>query len=283
MCIIANPLSFLIPHKINNTDSFSTVVGYSSGSATVSAGKWYFSSWKNGYSETSFTTLSEPITRRPQVLLSDSATGRIIRIFYGKDYPGSDSIQLDVIRPKRDEKSGAIVFDRTPDSQRISISWRGLIERDYLLWFVHDVDGDGFADLVAYTSDASNTFLNVVVFPSKADGLFKAPVVSPIQVDPSIGKRFTAAFMQPLYTTRATYTYAATGETTTGAILSFFDNYGIIAARMIAPGASRGSFRYELKGQEPAIAGQRALTLGERPGNWMGLDRRTQRIGIVPV
>ena len=269
----------MIPHKVNKADSFSTIVGYSSG---PHSGKWYFCSWKSEYKETIFTTLSETNARRAQALLSDPDHNRLIRIFYGQLNPNVTTIQLDMLQPKRNEKDGTIVFDEKPSVQEFNITWRGLIEEDYLLWFVHDVNGDGYVDLVAYTSDASNMSLDVVVFPSRADGTFDPPVVSPIQLDPQIGELLTGEFMRPLYTMQATYTYPVTEQRTAGAIMSFFNNYGIIAARIIAPETVRGSFKYELKGQDSAIAGQRSSTMGERPDKWMGLNKKTQQIGIVP-
>jgi len=228
-----------------------------------------------------FTTLPETNARRTQVLLSDPDSNRLIRVFYGKAYPKVATLQLDVLRPNRDEKDGTITFYSKPSIQEFPITWRGFIEQDYLLWFVEDVNGDGYADLVTYTSDASNMFLDVVIFPSKADGTFGSPIVSPILLDPQIGTLLTGEFMRPLYTTRASYTYPATGQRTSVGIMSFFDNYGIIATRVLAP-ESPGSFKYVLKGQDSAISGQRSLTIGERPEKWMGLNRKVQQVGIVP-
>lgn len=74
--------------------------------------------------------------------------------------------------------------------------------------------------------------------------------------------------------------YPSDGTTSEAAILGFFDNYGITGARIIAPKKSRGIFEYEFKGQNPSIACQRATTLGTRPGNFMGLDRLTEAVGL---
>jgi hypothetical protein len=233
----------MIPHKIDKTDSFSTLVGYSSGPLSTSPGKWYFCSWKSNYQETAFTTLSETNARRAQALLSDPDSNRLIRIFYGKRNPKVATIELDILLPNRDEKNGTITFDSAPSIQEFPITWRGLIEQDYLLWFVDDVNGDGYADLIAYTSDASNLFLDVIVFPSRADGTYDSPVVSPIQLDPKIGNLMTGEFMRPLSTTQSSYTYPDTGKRTSAGIMSFFDNYGIIGTRIIAP-ESPGAFKY---------------------------------------
>lgn len=55
-----------------------------------------------------------------------------------------------------------------------------------------------------------------------------------------------------------------TGSTTTGAVMSFFDNYGIIGTRIVAP-VGGGNYAYKLAGQDGALAGQQALTIGSRP------------------
>lgn len=229
------------------------------------------------------TTLSEPNSSPAQALMSDLLSNRLVRVYYGSRYPATQTLRIDVLIPKRNSSDGSIVFETEPRSKKFSITWLAFNEEDYLLWFMHDVNGNGHADLVAYTSDASNLFLHVVVFPSRADGTFDDPVVSKIELDSQIGNLFTAEFMQPLYTTQTTYTYTNTGNRSSGAIMSFFDNYGIISTRIIAPEASRGTYKYELKGQDSAIAGQRSLTLGERPKNWMGLRKKTQSIGIVSL
>ncbi|KAL2679406.1 hypothetical protein Neosp_010180 [[Neocosmospora] mangrovei] len=276
-------LNFLVSHKIDQADSFSIIVGYQSGPLSISTGKWYFCSWAADYGEMRLTTISEPNSNPAQALLSDPLSNRLVRVYYGKKYPTVQTLRVDVLRPERNSSDGSIVFPTEPSSQKFPITWQAFNEEDYLLWLMRDVNGNGHADLVGYTSDASNLFLHVVVFPSRGDGTFDTPVVSRIQLDPQIGNLFTAEFMQPLYTTQTTYTYTNTGSRTLGAIMSFFDNYGIIATRIIAPEVSRGTYKYELKGQDSAIAGQRSSTLGERPKDWMGLRKKTQSIGIIPV
>lgn len=229
------------------------------------------------------STVSESNSDPVQALVSDPLSNSLIRIYYGKRYPPVQTIRIDVLRPERNGMNQSIVFQGKPRSQKFPITWQAFNEEDYLLWFTHDVNGNGHADLVGFTSDAGNLNLNVVVFPNRGDGTFGSPVVSTIQLDSQIGNLFTAEFMDPIYTTQTTYTYPNTGNRSSGAIMSFFDNYGIIATRIIAPESSRGTYKYELKGQDSAIAGQRSSTLGERPKVWMGLRKKTQSIGIIPV
>jgi hypothetical protein len=272
-----------LSHKLDHSDSFSTVIGYQSGPFSTSIGTWCFCSWTADYKEARLSTISEPNSIPAQALLSDPLSNRLVRIYYGQRFQSVQILQIDVLVPIRNETDGQVAFESSPKSQTFPIVWQALREEDYLLWFMHDVNGNGHADLVGYTSDASNVFLNVVVFPSRGDGTFDPPVVSPIQLDSQVGDLFTAEFMRPLYTTRTTYTYSNTGNKSAGAIISFFDNYGIIGTRIIAPEASRGTYKYELKGQDSAIAGQRSSTLGERSAVWMGLKKKTQSVGIIPV
>ncbi|RBQ66871.1 hypothetical protein FVER14953_21254 [Fusarium verticillioides] len=276
-------INFLLSHKIEPTDSFSTFVGYQSGSSGLNGGMWYFGSWTADYGEMRLTAIPEPVSIPAQALLSDHTTGSLVRAFYGKRYATPRTIRLDVLEPKRNATDGRIVFQDQPSSQEFLITWQAFNEDDYLLWFMHDVNGNGHADLVGYASDESSIFLTVVVFPRRGDGKFDAPIVSKIELDSQMGSLFTAEFMKPLYTAQTTYTYSTSGMTSSGAIMSFFDNYGIIAARIVAPEASRGTYKYELKGQDSAIAGQRSLTLDERPKQWMGLRKKSQSIGIIPM
>jgi hypothetical protein len=272
-----------VSHKIDRSDSFSIVVGYQSGPFSASTGAWHFCSWTADYKQTRLFTISEQNSIPAQALLSDPLSNRIIRIYYGQRFQSVQTLQVDVIVPVRNETDGKITLNGPPTSQIFPIKWQALREEDYLLWFMHDVNGNGHADLVGYTSDASNVYLNVVVFPSRGDGTFDTPVLSPINLGSQIGNLLTAEFMRPLYTAQTTYSYTNTGSKSAGAIMSFFDNYGIIGTRIIAPEASRGTYKYELKGQDSAIAGQRSSTLGERPTNWMGLHKKVQGVGIVPV
>ncbi|KAI9170786.1 hypothetical protein HJFPF1_00259 [Paramyrothecium foliicola] len=276
-------LNFLVSHQMDHKDSFATIVGYQSGPLSISTGTWYFCSWASDYGRMKLSTIPEPNSIPAQALLSDPLSNRLVRLYYGKRYSTVQTLRIDVLLPKRNSSDGSIVFQTAQISQKFPITWQAFDEEDYLLWIMHDVNGNGHADLVGYTSDASNLILNVVVFPSLADGTFDVPIVSRIQLDPQTGSLLTAEFMQPLYTTQASFTYTDTGDRSSGAIMSFFDNYGIIASRLIAPEASRGTYKYELKGQDSAIAGQRSHTLGERPREWMGLRKKTQSIGIIPL
>ncbi|CAI6051777.1 unnamed protein product [Clonostachys chloroleuca] len=195
--------------------------------------------------------MSEANSSPAQALVSDLLSNRLVRVQYGKRYPTVKTLQIDVLLPKRDGAGEDIVFQGEPSSQKFHITWTAFDEEDYLL--------------------------------CRENGTFDAPVVSEIKLDPKKGTLFTAEFMEPLYTTQTTLTYANTGHRTSAAIMSFFDNYGIIATRIVAPEASRGTYKYALMGQDSAIAGQRSSTLGERPKNLMGLRRKTQSIGIIPV
>jgi hypothetical protein len=262
---------------MHQSDSFSTLVGYQTGPISTSVGAWYCS-WTGDYDQMRLTTILEPSSSPAQALLSDPSSDRLVRLYYGKRYPTVQILRLDVLLPVRNDTDGQVYFKEQPSSQKFPMD-----EPDYLLWFTHDMKGNGHTDLMTYTSDPSNLFVSVIVFPARADGSFDNPVISRIALDPNVGTLFTAEFMQPLYTAQTTYTNPHVETQTSGTIISFFDNYGVIAARVIAPEASHGSYKYELKGQDGAIAGQRSFTFGERPRDWMRLRRKTQAIGIVPL
>lgn len=269
-------LNFLLPHKLASSDPHDTVVALAGGALSTKPSTWYFTHFVNGTLMTS--TVVEPNRVRSQALLSHP-NGCLVRLSYGATFPIQQTIQIETVTPSCAE-NGTVTFAAS-EKQQYGITWHGLIENDYLLWFLHDVNGDGVLDLVAYCSDASIVFIDVVVFPGLKDGTFGKPVISPIAVDSNIGRLFTAGFMTPLYTTQASYTYPGTGgKTTTGAVMSFFDNYGIIGARIVAP-VGGGSYAYMLAGQDGAISGQRALTIGSRPAKWMGSTTAAQPVGIV--
>lgn len=90
----------------------------------------------------------------------------------------------------------------------------------------------------------------------------------------------SANFMSLMKTFRTNYTYTDRTTTTAG-IMAFFDNYGVVGARIVAPKTSKGTLIYEFKGQNPSIAGQKSTTLGDRPGTWMRLDRKAEAVGLL--
>lgn len=269
-------LNFLLGHRLANGDSYDTVVGLAGGALRSKPSTWYFASIENGTLRTNI--VEEPNRVRAQALLSHP-NGSLVRLSYGSTFPPQQKLQIEIITLVRAEDGNISIS--ASSSPPVDITWHGLIEKDYRLWFLHDVDGDGILDLVAYCSDASLIFIDVVVFPGSKDGTFKSPVVSPIVLDSAVGRLFTAEFMKPLYTTQARYTYPGGGNgSTSGAIMSFFENYGIVGCRIVVP-VGGGRYTYMLGGQDGAIAGQRALTLGTRPADWMGRPSPAQPIGIT--
>ena len=281
MCLgfLLTNLSFLFAHKVLPTNTYSTLSAYGRDRATKS-GKWYFAKWHSEYTDSSISEVTEPNAPPAQAILSDSESSRIIRLSYGQHYTVSGGLRLDIIRPLPDA-GGVVKAISILSSSVFDMSSLGLLEKDYLLWCLCDVDGDGHKDLVAYTSSEDNERLHVIAFPWRSDDGFGEPIISPIDLDPDIGTLMTGEFLSPLKSLQANYTYPDDGAATSAGILAFFDNYQIIGARMIAPKASTGTLEYELKGQNPSIAGQRSSTLGDRPGTWMGLDRRTESVGIL--
>ena len=265
-------------HKVLPTDTYSTISGYGRDRATKT-GNWYFAKWQSKYTDGDVTHVSEPDAPTAQAMLSDSDSSHIIRLSYGQHYDESGGLRLDVIQliPNTvgDVESIAILSSKVFDMSSL-----GLLERDYLSWYLCDVTGDGHKNPVAYTSSEDNENLRVIVFPWESDVSFGTPIISPITLDPNKGTLMTRDFMSPMKSFQAEYTYAD-GTTTSAGILAFFENYEIIGARIIAPRTSTGTLEYEFKGQNPSIAGQRSTTLGDRPGTWMGLDRRAESVGLL--
>lgn len=135
---------------------------------------------------------------------------------------------------------------------------------------------------MAYTSQSNKVELLVVVFAGRTDCRFADPVISTIALDPARGDMMTAEFMVPISTVQSSYTYEY-GEKTEVAITSFFDNYGVMGARIVAPVRARGTLEYEFKGQNGALAGQRATFLDQRIGGWMGSGAKQRIVGLVSL
>lgn len=258
-----------------------TVVGHGINGSYV--GIWHFIHWSTGYNKSEVTTITEPGAYPAQALLADPDTSRLFRIHYGRSYSTiSRDLRIDTFETARDVTTGSTIFKNSAKSQSWPITWPATQEEDYLLWQLSDIDGDGIKDLAAYTSQEHNIFVNVIVFPGTSTGGFDHPVISAITLPEDIALRVTADFMTPWSTSRSSYTYPG-GQTTDAAFTAFFDNFGLVGARIVAPVSVRGTFKYELKGQAGSIAGQRANFLGTRPKKWMGRRQRPVAVGLVAL
>ncbi|MCJ1391167.1 hypothetical protein MMC18_004029 [Xylographa bjoerkii] len=275
---LSDPSDFLVSVAVDSTQKRTT---------------WNFTSWSNGYSkintETFLTSTAFPV----QTILtgkvgSDSQNASIVQLYYGNTFPVPNYVLIEVVQPSR-TTSGRLALPSPRSSQQFPIAWPAHQSSEYLNWFLSDVNGDGITDLVAYASSDSNTTLTVVVFPGQASSDFSAPISSSITLPANRGALFTANFMFPVHARQAAYTYPATdsnigtdnGPTSNAGILSFFDNYGILGVRMVAPVTATGTFTYEFKGQTPAIAGQLSTGLGWRAQNLMGRGESSEAIGFV--
>ena len=245
---------------------------------------WNFTYWSNGYSTISTNTVVTSTPFPVQTILtgslgSDAPNNSIIQLYYGETFPFPRRIGVEVVQPIED-LSGQVNLPAPCFKISFRISWPARNSFEYLLWFLSDVDGDGFADIVGYASSQSNTTLNVVVFPGKAGCKFADPIVSTITIPSEKGTLFTSSFMYPVHARQAPYSYSGTLRTEAG-ILSYFDNYGILGARMIAPVSDTGTYIYEFKGQTPAIAGQLSSGLGWRAQNLTGRGETSEAIGFA--
>ncbi|KAJ9638282.1 hypothetical protein H2199_006969 [Coniosporium tulheliwenetii] len=283
------PMNFLLGYKMHTRDNHETFVGFGYNNIS-STSTWQFFSWSSNYSKRHVSTVSEAIGVPAQALLSGSlgasdGDNRIIRIFYGQDHPNPDSLDIDILHPVR-SSSGRVSIPDPPISRSFPVTWEAVSEEDYLFWFLSDVNQDGRIDLVALVS-LENQF-TVLVFPGLRNGTFGTPVVSEITLDPDRGSLMSAPWMRIIKVSQAEYTYTSgsrnvandrtkgldydsqqpirsfDSQTTDAAIMMFFDNYGILGTRLLAPVRSAGTYFYELKGQTPSIAGQPTQAIGWR-------------------
>ena len=249
---------------------------------TLGQTTWNFTSWSNGYNDVSTQSFPIKPSFHPQAtltgILGAGVQNKVVQLYYGDTFPWPKKIGVDVVQPSKDP-DGKVSLPGPCFRQSYRISWPARNPSEYLLWFLSDVDGDGYVDIVGYASSQSNTTLNVVVFPGNGDCSFLDPIVSSITIPAQKGTLFTSSFMYPVYARQASYSYSPELKTEAG-ILSFFDNYGILGARMIAP-VSPGSYNYEFKGQTPAVAGQLSPGLGWRPQNLMESGEPSEAIGFA--
>jgi hypothetical protein len=246
---------------LHSTDTFKTFVG-------LGHGKWYFGTWSNEYRTLTPTTVE--MAPKPEGVIiallgvdTDPLRGYtrarplMIVTLYG------DLLHLNFFNFTRDEL-GKVASTRSMSLLERPITWGLSSVHDYLAWF--------FAESNLITLGIrDDSSIVVVVFPWPD----ASPVVSEITLNPDKGYLLNAPFMEPLRTMLTSYTYPG-GETTDAAIIMFFDNYGILGARVMAP-VTKGSTSYELKGQIPAISGQASKPLGTRK-----VGARFEDIGIFP-
>jgi hypothetical protein len=147
----------------------------------------------------------------------------------------------------------------TISSSEFKVTWSG---KNYLTWFLSDVDADGNLDLVCLVA-ADDGSLTVLAFKPKSDESsgFEAPVVSSITSDR--GTLLTASFMTPTLAQQAAYKFPGTTYQVDSGILMAFDNYGVLGVRLLRSKSYSGMLQYEIGGQLPAIAGQESATLGQ--------------------
>ncbi|KAH8590131.1 hypothetical protein B0O99DRAFT_635297 [Bisporella sp. PMI_857] len=163
-------------------------------------------------------------------------------------------------------------------------------------WNLIDVNQDGIADLVGLITDCgtntNHTAVTVVLpglrhdhdedykgYPISGFGNY---VISRLVPD---SPKWANRFMTPLSIHNVEYITSGPKPVVSQAgILMFFDNFGVLGVRLIAPVHGDGhDFKYELKGQTPAISGQVSSGLGWSPEDVMGTANSKKLIGILPL
>ena len=276
---------FAFPHRIQPSlpPSIMVTISYDIGQQEA---QWYFTSWSVGHEV--HVTQSIKVSNRvaPQKtlngILAGGANASIVQLYYGSTAADPENIRVEVVELIQNLDS-SVTIPPACSNKTFPLTWSARKASEYIHWFLSDVNGDNFTDLVGYTSTDSNTTLTILVFPGTETCAFGSPVVSNITFPKDKGSDFTTSFMAPLYTRRADFIYKKSEgihETLKSAILSYFDNFGILGARMLAP-INQSSYEFEFKGQIPAIAGQISNGLGWRPQNHMGLGEPGVAVGFA--
>ena len=210
---------------------------------------WTVVSWASDYkTHTSLTTIETGIPRAAQqILLHD---GKIVRI----SPTSSNSLKIEVLA-----LNTASSQVRMLTSQTFPVTWD--LKSVCRKVFLRNIAGSGPA-LVMLLSEEDTRTLTTLVFPPTQEGGFAAPVSTLIQAPPNI-REFTNSYLKSIQVEKVDYRYRD-GKTTDGAIMQLFDNYGILGARLLVPKQGNGieKFQYEVRGQVPAIAGQRSEGIG---------------------
>jgi hypothetical protein len=247
------------------TDAFKTFVGFGHG-------KWYFATWSNEYRTLTSSTFNRGFAGVVIAILGVDTDPISVDTPPGRSPPlmivslrDDSRIDFHFIDFERDGE-GKVTYDGSATGAGLRITWGLDSAHNYLAWFF----AESKAISLGMKDDSS---LVVVVFPWPDD--IGSPIISEIALNPEKGYLLTAEFMTPLRIMLTSYTYPG-GEITDAAIIMFFDNYGILGARVLAP-VTKGSTSYELKGQIPAISGQASNHLGQRL-----VGTRLEDIGIFP-
>ncbi|KAF7335120.1 Phosphatidylcholine-hydrolyzing phospholipase [Mycena venus] len=258
-------LSFLLSHKLHSTDTYQTFVGFGKGTL-------YFATYSKGYTAFSHSWVTLELKENPNLLKYT------IFAVVGVDTdpvnrptgsgPAPRPLMFVTVNGDR-MKFDFLSFTR--EKGKLQLSASSVVEYP-IIWRANTYLGWFFAASKVITlgmqSGVNEASLVVVVFPWNN---IKVPVVSKISLSTDKGSLLSAPFMVPVRTMLTSYTYPdgntadgeiIPGETTDSAIIMFFDNYGILGARVLAPKKNAADSEYELKGQIPAIAGQAVNATG---------------------
>lgn len=243
---------------------------------------WYLAYWSSDWSpgnpakpivvelqeESHIGDLSSPIgTHLLNIKHSEikSLSKYILRVGYNKSDSGNaGTLVMDILQPSFDSPQTITLVTRStytlfPES---SID----LAVDKAQWFVSGTMATG-VKLVGYfhsLTEASGGLVSILTFMLlRPQNEFVFQTLSTITNNTEIyppQKLVTANFMRPVSFVDAGTIDAADGWPT---IMEAFDNYGILGSRLVSPVKdTNGSYKYQLKGQTPALAGQMSTGLG---------------------
>ena len=183
----------------------------------------------------------------------------IIRAFYGPS-PNSTTFKLETLQLPSSESAHPSEI-QILSSQTFPITWN--TSGRYISYAAFPSTDDRSASMVILLEDPETAALSTIVFPQSRTTGFLPPTAKPVKI-PDGFPSVTAPFSKTLRVQQTPYISHGTGARVEGGLLQFFDNGGMLGARLLAPALEDGGLSYEVVGQDPTLAGQASNVIGWR-------------------